>query len=149
MASLQKYKDHFLLLLEAGFIAVSQADEDSATKLFKASEILNPDSTMPTIGKGYLHLHKLELRQAAHLFEEVLKKEPHNEMAKAFLGISLGLNPKDVEKGEKVLEETIKDAEDPAIKQLAHTTIDVVEKFVRRKPTPQEAKKATKKHKHK
>jgi len=149
MATLQKFKDHFLLLLEAGFIAVSQADEDSAKKLFKASELLNPESSMPKIGEGYLHLHKLELKQAAHLFEEVIKKEPHNEMAKAFLGISLGLNPKEADKGEKVLEQTIKESDDPGIKKLAHTTIDIVEKFVKKKPSPHEAGKQAKKHKSK
>ena len=29
MADLQKFKDHFILLCEAGFIAVNQADEDA------------------------------------------------------------------------------------------------------------------------
>ncbi len=39
MAQLQKYKDDFVLLLESGFIAASQTDEDAAMKLFRAAQI--------------------------------------------------------------------------------------------------------------
>ena len=83
--SLKQYKEDFFLLLEAGFIAVNAADEDSAIKLFKASELLRPESTFPKVGFGYMHLCKLELKQAVALFREVLAKEPENEMAKTFL----------------------------------------------------------------
>src|SRR3984957_17046402 len=102
---LQKYKEHFILFGEAAFIAINQADEDAAIKLFKAAELLQPDNILPKIGMGYLHLCKLELKQAAKLFEEILVKDPHNEMARAFLGLSLSLNPAELTKGEKVLEE--------------------------------------------
>ena len=80
-------KEDYILMIEAGFIAVNQADEDSALKLFRASEMLQPDNSLPKVGFGYLHLHKLELKQAVRIFEEVLEKEPNNEMAKTFLGI--------------------------------------------------------------
>lgn len=136
MAQLQKFKDHFILLVEAGFIAVNQADEDAATKLFRASEMLNPENTLPKVGMGYMHLCKLELKQACKLFDEVLKKEPNNEMAKAFLGLSMALNPAEVVKGEKILEETAKKAHDPNIKNLASSAIEFVEKFVKKAPPP-------------
>jgi hypothetical protein len=141
MGQLQKFKDHFILLVEAGFIAVNQADEDAATKLFKASEMLNPENTLPKVGLGYMHLCKLELKQACKLFDEVLRKEPNNEMAKAFLGLSMALNPAEVVKGEKILEETAKKAHDPNIKTLANTAIDFVEKFVKKAPAPGQAPK--------
>src|SRR5215510_14386793 len=125
MTTLKAYKDDFLLMLETGFIAVNQADEDSALKLFRAAEILNPENVLPKVGFGYLHLHKLELSQAVRAFQEVLEKEPKNEMAKAFLGICMSLSPQQLEKGEKVLEETMK-SKDPMIKKLSHTAVDFV-----------------------
>lgn len=138
--SLKKYKEDFVLMLESGFIAVNQADEDSALKLFRAAEILNPENTLPKVGFGYLHLHKLELTQAVRYFEEVLEKEPQNDMAKALLGICLGLNPSSVSKGEKILEETTK-SKDPMIKNLADTAINFVDKFVKVNPGPATGKK--------
>lgn len=129
-------------MLETGFIAVNQADEDSALKLFRAAEILNPENILPKVGFGYLHLHKLELTQAVRTFQEVLEKEPKNEMAKAFLGICMSLSPQQLEKGEKVLEETMK-SKDPMIKKLAHTAVDFVDKFVKTTPGPASGKRAS------
>ena len=133
--SWKDYKQDWLLFTETGFIAVNQADEDSATKLFQAGEMLNPDSTLPKVGFGYLHLHKLELKQAVKVFEDILKKEPANEMAKAFLGLCMGLMPNMVEKGEKILGETAK-SKDPLIHQLSSTAIHFVDKFVKKTPGP-------------
>ncbi|MBI5272954.1 MAG: SctF chaperone SctG [Chlamydiia bacterium] len=135
--SWEHYKEDWLLFTEAGFIAVNQADEDAALKLFKAAELLHPDNTLPKVGFGYLHLHKLELKRAVKVFEEILEKEPNNEMAKTFLGICLGLMPNMVERGEKILEQT-KKSHDPMIKTLASTAIDFVEKFVKKAPGPAE-----------
>ena len=138
--NLKNYKEDFVLMLESGFIAVNQADEDSAVKLFKAAELLSPENTLPKVGFGYLHLHKLELTQAIRCFEEVLDMEPKNEMAKALLGICMSLSPTQLGKGEKVLEETLK-SKDPMIKKLAGTAIDFVEKFVKTTPGPAGKKK--------
>lgn len=138
--SLTKYKEDFLLMLESGFIAVNQADEDSAIKLFKAAELLNPENTLPQVGFGYLHLHKLELPQAVDCFEKVLKKEPKNEMAKAFLGICMSFMPKELSKGEKVLTETAK-SKDPMIRELGNTALTFVDKFIKTAPGPAEKKK--------
>lgn len=147
MGQLQKYRDDFITLAEAGFIAVGQMDEDAATKLFRAAELLKPDNMLPKIGRGYLHLCKLELKKACALFEEVLKTDPNNEMAKAFLGISLSLTPTETMKGERILDETAKKAHDPAIKKLADNAIEFVEKFVKKSPTPVQGHK--KEHKPK
>lgn len=149
MAHIQKFKDHFILLCEAGFIAVNQADEDAAVKLFKASELLNPANTLPKVGMGYMHMMKLELKQACKCFEDVLVKEPNNEMARTFLGISLSLTATEVNKGEKLLEDTAKKAHDPMVKKLANSAIDFVEKFIKKAPTPLHAapKKTPKKKK--
>ena len=149
MADLNKFKDHFILLVEAGFIAVNQADEDAAVKLFKASQLLKPENTLPKVGLGYMHLCKLELKAACRMFEEVLAKEPENEMAKTFLGLSLSLTPNEVAKGEKILEESAKKSHDPQIKGLASTAIDFVEKFVKKAPTPAQLQKPSQEKKSK
>jgi hypothetical protein len=149
MGQLQKYKtkDQFLLLAEAGFIAINQADEDAAIKLFKASELLDPSNTLPKIGMGYMHLCKLELKQAAKMFEDILAKDPNNEMARAFLGLSLSLNPSEFKKGEKVLEEAVQKAKDPMIKNLATSSLEFVEKFVKKAPAPASGQTHTPKEK--
>jgi predicted TPR repeat methyltransferase len=135
MKTLKSYKEDFILMLEAGFIAVNQADEDSAMKLFRAAELLDPENVLPKVGFGYLHLHKLELKQACKAFEEVLEKDPHNDMAKAFLGLSMSMQPTTVAKGEKMLEQTLK-SKDPLVKRLADTALDFVERFIKKSPGP-------------
>ena len=137
---LSKFKDDFILLLEAGFIAVNQMDDDSAQKLFKASKLLDNKNILPVVGAGYLHFHKLELKEAIHEFEQALKMEPKNEMAKTLLGICHSFLPSTIEKGEQILAETAKSKE-PTVKKLSKTTIDFVEKHVKPEPTPMEAHK--------
>lgn len=136
MGQLQKYREDFTDLLEAGFIAANGADEDTATKLFKAAAILKPDSVLPKVGFGYIQLLKLELKQASHTFESILKQEPHNDMCKALLGLTRSFHAKEYEEGEKILKDLVLKAEDTSVKQMALTGIEFVEKFVRKKPTP-------------
>jgi hypothetical protein len=147
MARLQKFKEHFILLCEAGFIAVNQADEDSAVKLFRASELLQPTNMLPKIGMGYLHMMKLELKQACKYFDEVIAKEPHNDMAKTFLGICYTFTTTEVAKGEKILEHSAQKASDPGLKKLAVTALDFVEKFIKKEPGPAHLQKPSKKKK--
>lgn len=147
MSDLQKFKDHFILLCEAGFIAVNQTDEDAATKLFKASELLKPENTLPKVGQGYMHMMKLELKQACKLFDEVIAKEPKNEMAKAFLGLSYTLTTTEVAKGEQLLEDVSKKSDDDQVKKLADTSLDFVENFIKKSPTPVEKPPEDKKDK--
>ena len=144
MGQLQKFKQDYILLVEAGFIAVNQTDEDSAVKLFKAAALLDPSNLLPKIGMGYIHLVKLELKQAVKVFEEVLAIDPQNDTAKTFLGISLSLNPAEGAKGEKVLEESAKNSKDPMVKNLAVTALDFVEKFVKKAPSPAQIQGAPK-----
>lgn len=139
MADLHKFKEDFILFLESGFIAVNQADEDSAVKLFKAAQLLDEHSTLPKVGLGYLHLHKLELRQACQLFEDVIKKEPTNEMAKTFLGLCLTMSPNAVDKGEELLHQ-MQSSDDKLIQGLSKTALDFVDTFIKKEPTPVEGK---------
>jgi DNA-directed RNA polymerase subunit F len=57
-------------------------------------------------------------------------------MAKTFLGLSMSLNPTEVTKGEKILEESAQKSKDPAVKTLASSAIEFVEKFVKKSPSP-------------
>jgi len=135
MKDIERFKGHFVLLLEAGFIAVNQADEDSAMKLFKAAALLNTKSTLPEVGMGYLYLHKLELKQACKTFESVLQKEPSNEMAKTLLGLCMTMTTDQVAKGEKILTETATGSSDPQVKQLAESTLQFVDEFIKKSPS--------------
>lgn len=145
MSLLQQYKTDFILLVESGFIAVNQSDEDAATKLFKAAELLDPANPLSQLGIGYIHLFKLELKQAAKVFTELLAKHPDNEMAKTLLGLSLSLNPQETIKGEQTLEKSITSAKDPIVKDLAKSALDFVHKFVKTAPTPPKAPQRKKK----
>lgn len=140
MEDLKKYEEDFFLFLEAGFIAINQTDEDSAVKLFKTCELLQPKNPLIKTGFGYLHLHKLELKQACEYFEEVLRLDPGNEMASTFLGIALSFTPDKVSKGEQLLEKSAKKSSDSHIKKVANTALDFVEHFVKKTPGPADLK---------
>lgn len=136
MKNIEQFKDHFVLLLEAGFIAVNQADEDSAIKLFKAAALLNSKSTLPELGIGYLYLHKLELKHACKAFESVLAKEPTNDMAKTFLGLCMTMTTDQVAEGEQLLTDMATQSSDPQVKDLAESTLNFVDSFIKKSPPP-------------
>ncbi|MEL7431663.1 MAG: hypothetical protein AAGI90_03940 [Chlamydiota bacterium] len=140
MSDLSEFLSDFFLFLESGFIAVNQADEDASRKLFQAAELLDPKNSLSKVGLGYMHLHKLEIQHACEYFEEVLEKEPHNEMAKTFLGLCLTMSPDEVSKGEKLLTQT-SSSSDKLIKNLSHSALDFVDEFVKKEPTPVEIQK--------
>jgi len=139
---LSKYESDFVLHLEAGFIAVNQSDEDSAKKLFRAASLLNPKSQLPNVGLGYMHLCKLELKQAADKFKGVLAVEPTNDMAKTFMGIALSMSPDQGAEGEKILTELATSSSDESIKKLTGSTLDFVDEFVKKPMSPVEMQKA-------
>jgi Flp pilus assembly protein TadD len=130
----QSQKD-FIVFAEAGFIAINQGDEEGAKHLFRAAQLLRPENTLPQIGLGYMHFLKLELRQASEIFAKITEIEPANEMAKALLGLSIALTPNEANKGEKILEETVK-SQDPTIKTMSGTAIEFIEKYVKKNPHP-------------
>ena len=136
----KKWAEHFFTLLEAGYIACNQADEESASRLFKASKLLKPENALCDVGMGYLHLHKLELKQACLKFEEVIKREPQNEMARTLLGVAKSLMPQGVSEGEQILHDMSSGTKDPYVKQLSETAIDFVDRFVKKSGGPAEVK---------
>jgi len=127
MHNMHDFEKDFLMFLEAGFIAISQLDEQSAKDLFAAAKMIQPNNPLLLIADGYMHFTKMELDAAAKCFESLLKKDPHNEMAKTFLGLTLSLMPKTMDRGEKMLKETAAHSHDPAVKKLADDSVAFVD----------------------
>jgi hypothetical protein len=121
-------KKDFPLLIEAGFVAVNQHDEESAKKLFSAAAQLEPSSTAPKIGFGFIALNKLELDVAEKAFNEVLAKEQDHHLARAFLGITLSFNPKTRAKGKGLIEESMAKTNDPHVKNLGTVSLEWLKK---------------------
>ena len=77
-AKLEEFKEDYSLLIEAGFVAVKQLDAISSSRIFVGAQMLSPGHTAPQIGLGYIALNKLDIKEAAHIFEAVTNKEPKN-----------------------------------------------------------------------
>jgi len=133
---LQSFKEDFSLLIEAGFIAVKQLDETSASRIFNAAQVMSPQSTAPQLGLGYIALNKLELKEANKIFEEILKKEPANYLAQTFLGICYLLSKPKRKKGEQLIREAIEKAKDPTIKNLGQLSLEWAEKDLKKEKAP-------------
>lgn len=134
--NLLEFKEDFSLLIEAGFVAVKQLDETSATRIFQAAQALSPDSTAPQIGLGYIALNKLEVKDAIKKFEEVLKKEPENYLAQTFLGICFLLNKAKRKKGEMLIHEAIKKTDNDSIRNLGQVSLEWAKKDLTKKEAP-------------
>ncbi|MEC7839983.1 MAG: SctF chaperone SctG [Chlamydiota bacterium] len=134
--SLDDYLDDFPLLIEAGFVAVKQLDEVSATRIFNAAQVLNPESTAPQVGLGYIALNKLEVKRATMIFESVISKEPENYLAQTFLGMCFLLTKPKRELGEKIIKEAIEKSDDPTIKNLGELSLEWAEKDLKKIKSP-------------
>lgn len=133
---LQDFREDFALLIEAGFIAVKQLDEISATRIFNAAQVMNPASTAPKIGLGYIALNKLEVKQATRIFEEVVKEDPENYLAQTFLGICFLLTKPKRKKGEQLIQEAMKNTTEPTIKNLGQISLEWAEKDLSKEKAP-------------
>jgi len=133
---LETLKEDFALLIEAGFVAVKQLDETSATRLFHAAQALSPNNTAPRIGLGYIALNKLELKEATKLFEGVMEKEPENYLAQTFLGICFLLSKPKRKKGEKLIQEAINKTSNPSIKSLGEVSLEWANKDLKKEKAP-------------
>lgn len=97
---------------------MKQLDEISATRLFEAASLLDPESPAPLIGLGYIYLNKLELTRAKEVFEAVLEQEPDHHLAQAFLGICHLLKKSTRKKGEELIDKIKSETDDPTIINL-------------------------------
>lgn len=131
-----EFKEDFALLIEAGFVAVKQLDETSATRIFNAAQALSPGNVAPQIGLGYIALNKLEIKKATKIFEEVTDKEPENWLAQTFLGMCYLLTKPKRKKGEKLVKEAMEKSSDPTIKSLGTITLEWAEKDLKKDKAP-------------
>ena len=125
------FKDDFALFIEAGFIAVKQLDEIAARRLFKAAEVLRPESSAPKLGLGYIELNKMRPQEASRLFESILEKEPTHSLAKALLGVSYLMTKDKKKQGEVLINEAKKESDDPTIQNLAEVSAQWMKKDVK------------------
>jgi hypothetical protein len=135
-SKIAEFKDDFSLLIEAGFVAVKQLDETSASRIFQAAQVISPASTAPRLGIGYIALNKLEVKEATKIFEEIVGKEPENYLAQTFLGICFLLTKAKRKKGEKLIQEVLKNSTDPTIKNLAQISLEWAEKDLTKEKAP-------------
>lgn len=135
-SNLEDYKSDFALLIEAGFVAVKQLDETSATRIFYAAQAINPSSTAPQIGLGYIALNKLEVKEATRIFEAVISQEPKNYLAQTFLGMCFLLQKAKRKKGEKIIQEAMGKTDDPTIKNLGAISLEWAEKDLKKSGSP-------------
>jgi len=133
---LQEFKEDFSLLIEAGFVAVKQLDETSATRIFQAAQMISPHNTAPQIGMGYIALNKLDLKVATKTFEEVVKQEPENRLAQTFLGICYLLNKPKRKRGEKLIREAIEKTTDPTVRNLGEVSLEWAERDLKKEAAP-------------
>jgi lipopolysaccharide biosynthesis regulator YciM len=128
-----EFKEDLALLIEAGFIAVKQCDEISARRIFEAAQLLNPGSTAPQIGIGYIALNKLEVKEATRIYESVVEIEPDHYLAQTFLGICYLLTKGKVKKGEKLIEMAMEKTTDPTVKNLGIVSLEWAKKDLEKK----------------
>ncbi len=121
---LDYFKEDFALFIEAGFVAVKQLDEIAARRLFKSAELLHPDNPASQLGLGYIALHKLQVNEAAKIFEGILKKDPNHYLAQALLGICYMMTKNKMKKGEKLVMDAKAKSDNPTIKNLADVCME-------------------------
>lgn len=108
----------YSLFIEAGFVAIKQADEIAARRLFKAAEALNPSNPASQLGLGYIALNKLQITEASTIFEAILKKDPTHYLAQALLGVSYILTKDKKKQGEALVRDASEKSNDPTITNL-------------------------------
>lgn len=133
---IEELKDDFSLLIEAGFVAVKQLDAISSSRIFVAAQMISPDHTAPQIGLGYIALNQLNIKEATHIFESILEKEPENHLAQTFLGICYLLSKPKRKKGERIIKEAIEKTSDPTIKNLGAISLEWAEKDLKKAKAP-------------
>ena len=116
---LKDFREDYALLVEAGFVAVKQLDENGARYLFKAAELLNPSNVASQLGIGYIALNKLEINEATKIFSAIVKKDPEHYLAQTLLGICYMLTKNKLKEGQKLIQDAKSKSDEPTIKTLA------------------------------
>lgn len=129
MKIIEDIKKDALLFLEAGFIALNQAEYEAAEGLFEAAEALDADRDMCDIGRGYLAMHKMQIPKARKWFEKVHKRSPDNQMAATFLAWANIMDEKHQSEGEAACMKIMKEAKQPDIKHFADSALEFAKNY--------------------
>ena len=121
---LDYFREDFALFIEAGFVAVKQLDEIAARRLFKSAELLHPDNPASQLGLGYIALHKLQVNEAAKIFEGILQKDKEHYLAQALLGICYMMTKNKMKQGEKLIMDAKAKSDNQTIKNLADVCME-------------------------
>lgn len=124
---IKEFKVDAPMLVEAGFVAIKQVDEDSAKKCFLGAMVIDQDLSLPVVGLGMVSLLKLDLAEAERLFNIVLQKEPDNQMARTMLGITnlYRISDEGLKEGKSLIEEAMDETDDHSIKELGGYSKDL------------------------
>lgn len=134
MTALADFEKDIALFVEAGLIAIKQGDEESASKLFKAVALINPEHETVELGPGLIALHKMELIKAQSHFKKLLSGKEKNWRAQAFLALTYVLSILQLEQDEEKLkhlqegyslaQEVLEKCEDSSTRELAQSVMD-------------------------
>ena len=134
MTALIDFKKDLPLFVELGLIAIKQGDEQSATKLFNAVALIDPQHETVELGAGLIALHKMELSKAQTHFKKLLGGEKNNWRAQAFLAFTYVLfimeagsdeeKLKYLQEGHKLAQEVLERSDEPSTRQLAQSVLD-------------------------
>lgn len=134
MTALADFEKDLALFVEVGLIAIKQGDEESASKLFKAVALIDPNHETVDLGAGLIALHKMELIKAQSHFKKLLGAKEKNWRAQAFLALTHVLSIMQAEKDEdklkhlqegyKLAQEVLENCDEPSTMQLAQSVID-------------------------
>jgi len=130
------FQEDFGLLIEAGFVAIQQLNEDDARKLFSAAKLLRPESVVPEIGMGYIHLNKMEQKEAMAIFEKVVVKEPDNCLAQMLYGVSMMMSKNTQNKGEALVNNMMTKTDDPTVLNFGKTALQWSDKDLKGSKAP-------------
>lgn len=134
MSIFKEFTDDVPLLVEGGLIAIKQGDEESAKKIFNAVGVFDPNNLAKKLGYGLIALHKMDIKSAQKLFQEILDVEKTNWRAQSFLAFSHMLSvlqDKTTEQRKEALQtcmrlsqEVLDNCDIPSTRALAQSLID-------------------------
>ena len=116
-----------------GYCANTRGLHKEAKLIFKALASVQPQAEYPLIGMGVAMLYATEFDQAIDLFKDkILKINPQNASAKAYLGLAYKLNGQ-FDQGNAILREVVEEKQDKVAVHLAEMAIESAFKVVPKK----------------
>ncbi len=127
----KKFRPDSAALIEAGFVAIRQVDQESARKCFMASMVIDPNNSLPVLGLGIIHLFDLNIIEAKKTFHEILKHEPENHVAKTMLGIAnlYTVTEEGLKEGGDLIEDSMSATNDAELKKLNHHSQELLKEI--------------------